>query len=61
AATIFVHPDADVLSGLVGLIDRGDLHVEIARRVPLSDLPTIHQQADAGNIHGKIVAIPPAA
>ncbi|KOX30310.1 NADPH:quinone reductase, partial [Saccharothrix sp. NRRL B-16348] len=33
AATIFVHPDADVLSGLVGLIDRGDLHVEIARRV----------------------------
>ena len=60
AATIFVHPDADVLSHLVALIDSGDLHVEIARRVPLSELPTIHQQADAGQLHGKFVAIPPA-
>jgi NADPH:quinone reductase-like Zn-dependent oxidoreductase len=60
AATIFVHPDADVLSNLVALIDSGDLHVEIARRVPLSELPAIHQQADAGQIHGKVVAVPPA-
>jgi NADPH:quinone reductase-like Zn-dependent oxidoreductase len=60
AATIFVHPDADVLSHLVALIDSGDLHVEIARRVPLSELPAIHQQADAGQIHGKVVAVPPA-
>ncbi|MFJ2667554.1 hypothetical protein ACIO14_24740 [Nocardia fluminea] len=35
AATIFVHPDADALSHLVALIDSGELHVEIARRVPL--------------------------
>ncbi|TCC01530.1 NADP-dependent oxidoreductase [Kribbella soli] len=61
AVTIFVHPDADVLSHLVALIDSGDLHVEIARRVPLSELPAIHQQADAGQIHGKVVAVPPAA
>jgi NADPH:quinone reductase-like Zn-dependent oxidoreductase len=60
AATIFVHPDADVLSNLVALIDSGDLHVEIARRVPLSELPAIHQQAEAGQIHGKVVAVPPA-
>lgn len=60
AATIFVHPDADVLSELVALVDNGDLHVEIARRVPLSELPGIHQQADAGRIHGKVVAVPPA-
>lgn len=59
AVTIFVHPDADVLSHLVALIDSGDLHVEIARRVPLSELPTIHQQADAGEIHGKVIAVPP--
>jgi NADPH:quinone reductase-like Zn-dependent oxidoreductase len=59
AATIFVHPDADVLSHLVTLIDSGDLHVEIAQRVPLSELPAIHQQADAGQIHGKVVAVPP--
>ncbi|MEV4264280.1 NADP-dependent oxidoreductase [Kribbella sp. NPDC049584] len=59
AATIFLHPDADVLSDLVALVDSGDLHVEIARRVPLSELPAIHQQADAGEIHGKVVAVPP--
>ncbi|WP_227981943.1 NADP-dependent oxidoreductase [Nocardia spumae] len=60
SATIFVHPDADVLAHLVALVDRGDLHVEIARRVPLSELPAIHRQADAGEIHGKVVAVPPA-
>ncbi|UJW28455.1 NADP-dependent oxidoreductase [Saccharothrix sp. AJ9571] len=60
AATIFVHPDAEVLSHLVALVDSGDLHVEIARRVPLSELPAIHRQADAGEIHGKVVAVPPA-
>ena len=58
AVTIFVHPDADVLSNLVALIDSGDLHVEIARRVPLSELPAIHEQADAGEIHGKVVVLP---
>ncbi|MCC8247439.1 NADP-dependent oxidoreductase [Saccharothrix luteola] len=61
AATIFVHPDADVLSGLVDLVDRGELHVGIARRVPLSELPAIHRQAAAGEVHGKVVAVPPAA
>ncbi|MFE7505546.1 NADP-dependent oxidoreductase [Promicromonospora sp. NPDC057488] len=60
AATIFVHPDADVLSGLVALVDSGELHVEIARRVPLSELPAIHEQADAGRVHGKVVVVPPA-
>ncbi|MEU4195495.1 NADP-dependent oxidoreductase [Kribbella sp. NPDC026611] len=60
AVTIFVHPDANVLSQLVALVDSGDLDVAIARRVPLSELPTIHQQAEAGETHGKIVAIPPA-
>ncbi|MEV0894609.1 NADP-dependent oxidoreductase [Promicromonospora sp. NPDC050262] len=60
AVTVFLHPDADVLSGLVTLVDSGDLHVEIARRVPLSELPAIHRQADAGQVHGKVVVVPPA-
>ncbi|HZX01481.1 zinc-binding dehydrogenase [Kribbella sp.] len=60
AATIFLHPDAGVLSQLVQLVDDGALHVEIARRIPLSELPAIHQQAEAGEIHGKVVAVPPA-
>ncbi len=61
AATIFVHPDADVLSRLVALVDSDDLHVEIARRVPLSELPTIHEEAEAGRVHGKVVIVPPTA
>lgn len=60
AVTIFVHPDADVLSGLVSLIDGGDLHVEIAQRIPLSELKTIHEQAATGNVPGKIVFVPTA-
>ncbi|GAA1107786.1 NADP-dependent oxidoreductase [Kribbella jejuensis] len=60
AVTIFVHPDADVLSQLVAFIDSGDLHVEIAQRVPLSELPKIHEQSEAGRLHGKVVAVPPA-
>ncbi|WP_369824510.1 hypothetical protein [Cellulosimicrobium sp. CUA-896] len=35
--------------------------MEIARRVPLSELPEIHRQSDAGEVHGKVVALPPAA
>jgi len=61
AVTIYVHPDASVLAGLVGLVDRGDLRVAVAQRVALSELPAIHEQADAGAIHGKVVVIPPAA
>ncbi|MFS0703370.1 NADP-dependent oxidoreductase [Cellulomonas sp. 179-A 9B4 NHS] len=60
AVTVFVHPDAAVLTELVALVDSGDLHVEIARRVPLDELPELHQQADAGEVHGKVVVVPPA-
>jgi NADPH:quinone reductase-like Zn-dependent oxidoreductase len=61
AATIYVHPDADVLRRLVALVDGGELHVEIARRAPLSELPAIHEQADAGRVHGKVVVVPDPA
>ncbi|WP_308493391.1 NADP-dependent oxidoreductase [Microbacterium terrisoli] len=61
ATTLFVRPDTGLLSRIVALIDSGELHVEIARHAPLSDLPSIHQQAAAGQVHGKIVIVPPAA
>jgi NADPH:quinone reductase-like Zn-dependent oxidoreductase len=61
AVTVYVHPDADVLSRLVALVDDGGLRVEIARRVPLSELPALHAAADAGQVHGKVVVVPPAA
>lgn len=59
AETIFVHPDAATLASLVSLVDVGDLHVDISRRVPLSELPSIHEQAEAGHVHGKVIVIPP--
>ena len=59
AVTVFLHPDADALAGLVALVDSGDLRVDIAQRVPLSDARTIHEQAAAGEIHGKVILIPP--
>ncbi len=61
AVTVYLHPDADVLRQLVALVDAGDLRVDIARRVPLADLPTLHAEADAGRVHGKVVVVPPAA
>lgn len=61
AVTIYLHPDPEVLSRLVGLVDSGDLRVEIARRVPLDQLRDLHEQAEAGQVHGKVVVVPPAA
>lgn len=60
AETIFVHPDAGVLRRLVDLVDSGDLRVEIAGRVPLSELPALHERAEAGQVHGKVVVVPTA-
>lgn len=58
--TIFVHPDVAVLTDLVRRVDAGELHVDIARRIPLEELPTLHAQADGGQARGKVVVIPPA-
>jgi NADPH:quinone reductase-like Zn-dependent oxidoreductase len=60
AAGIFVRADADELAQLVALVDSGELTVDVARRVPLSELPAIHAQAAAGELRGKVVAVPDA-
>jgi NADPH:quinone reductase-like Zn-dependent oxidoreductase len=59
-AGVFVEPRADELTRLVALVDSGELTVDVARRVPLSELPSIHAQAAAGGIQGKVVAVPDA-
>ncbi|QCQ17899.1 NADP-dependent oxidoreductase [Microbacterium sp. RG1] len=58
AVTIFVRSDVDELADLVSLIDRGELYVDIAERLPLADLPLVHERAEAGDVHGKIVFLP---
>jgi NADPH:quinone reductase-like Zn-dependent oxidoreductase len=58
AADVFVEAKIDELNRLVALVDSGELSVDVAQRVPLSELPAIHAKAAAGEVHGKIVAIP---
>ena len=58
AVTIFLHPDAAVLTELVALVDRGDLKVEIMQRVSLPELIKVHEEAEAGRLRGKVVVVP---
>jgi len=59
-AGVFVEPKVDELTQLVALVDNGELTVDVTQRVPLSELPAIHTNAAAGEVHGKIVAVPDA-
>ncbi|MFI7545824.1 NADP-dependent oxidoreductase [Actinoplanes sp. NPDC049599] len=58
---LFVRSDADQLSRLVALIDSGELRVDVARRVPLAELPAVHARAAAGDLPGKTVIVNPTA
>ncbi|MBB6555325.1 alcohol dehydrogenase catalytic domain-containing protein [Nonomuraea rubra] len=49
--------DPDDLATLATLIDAGRLAVEIAESHPLTELPQIHQRAEAGDIRGKITIL----
>jgi NADPH:quinone reductase-like Zn-dependent oxidoreductase len=60
-AGVFVRADVAELDQLVALVDAGELTVDVAQRVPLSELPAIHARAAAGELHGKVVATPDAA
>lgn len=58
AATVFVLPDRERLTELVTLVDKGELRVEVTRRIPLTELPALHSEAAAGRIPGKVVVRP---
>jgi hypothetical protein len=46
----------------VALVDRGELRVEVARHVPLAELPSVHADAAAGKLPGgKVVIVAPDA
>jgi len=55
---LFVRSDAGQLARLVALVDRGELRVEVAERVPLPELPALHARAAEGAVHGKVVVVP---
>lgn len=52
---LFVRSDASQLSELVARVDRGELAVDIAERVGLADLASVHARAVDGALGGKIV------
>lgn len=58
---LFVRSDADQLAKLVAQVDRGELRVDVAERVPLADLAALHALAAEGAVHGKVVVVPSAA
>ncbi|MFJ8598882.1 NADP-dependent oxidoreductase [Streptomyces shenzhenensis] len=53
--SVFVRSDADQLAGLVARVDAGTLHVHVAERVTLSELPAVHARNDSGTLPGKTV------
>ena len=57
AVSVFVRSDAAQLSQLVEMVDRGELQVDVAERVPLVELPQLHARADAGELSGKVVVL----
>lgn len=58
---LFVRSDADQLARLVSLVDEGQLHVDVAERVPLAQLAAVHARAGAGELSGKVVVVPAGA
>ncbi len=58
---LFVRSDADQLSRLVAMVDRGELRIDVAERVPLAELPALHARAAGGGVHGKVVVVPEPA
>lgn len=61
AVDVFVRSDAEQLAHLVALVDRGELRVDVDRRVPLAELAAVHAQADAGALRGRVVVVAPSA
>jgi NADPH:quinone reductase-like Zn-dependent oxidoreductase len=52
---VFVDSDARQLAQLVDLIDGGELQVDVAERVPLAELRSVHARNEAGELPGKVV------
>lgn len=55
---VFVRGDAADLARLVAGVDAGELTVNVADRLPLTDLATVHDRAGAGRLPGKTILVP---
>ncbi|QQQ76873.1 NADP-dependent oxidoreductase [Saccharothrix sp. 6-C] len=50
--------DAAQLTGLVALVDRGVVRIDVSERHGLADLPGLHRRAEAGDLRGKVLVTP---
>jgi NADPH:quinone reductase-like Zn-dependent oxidoreductase len=57
---MYVRSDTSQLRSLVAMVDAGELHVDVAERRPLAELPRVHAQALNGALSGKVVLLPAA-
>ena len=57
---VFVRSDAALLSRLVEMVDRGELRIDVAERVPLAELAAVHARAATGALRGKVVVLAPS-
>ena len=55
---LYVHSDATQLAELAARVDRGELTIDIAERVPMTDLVSIHTRAADGALTGKVIVLP---
>jgi NADPH:quinone reductase-like Zn-dependent oxidoreductase len=58
---LYVRSDATQLAELTARVDRGELIVNVAERVPMADLVSVHTRAAAGTLTGKVVVLPSIA
>jgi NADPH:quinone reductase-like Zn-dependent oxidoreductase len=58
SAVVFVRSDRDRLAELAALVDRGELVVEVTRRIPLAELPAVHAEASSRGVTGKVIVLP---
>jgi NADPH:quinone reductase-like Zn-dependent oxidoreductase len=52
---ILVEPDRGGLTGLVELIEAGQLKVRVEQTVPLEDVAKAHELGESGRVSGKLV------
>jgi NADPH:quinone reductase-like Zn-dependent oxidoreductase len=60
SVVVYVRSDTAQLARIVSLVDSGAVRVEVARRVPLTELAAVHAEAAAGTLRGKVVVLPTA-
>jgi NADPH:quinone reductase-like Zn-dependent oxidoreductase len=61
AVAFFVRSDTEQLSRLAAMVDRGELRVDVAQRVPLAELAAVHAEAATGALPGRVVVVPEGA